>query len=481
MSQMKITIVVAAIALLLNQTCAQSPLITIGEPRYEIGAKLFEVESQIEVIGKFDSLGFQYFFRNQYALNGSLESSTSVLIPFDQGLFTITEIIKDSLSNYYCIGTVYSDTTIDFQIGIAKFDETFTLIDTYNLGQVAVSELTYDVIVNSKGNIVIGGYASNLDKAFLYEYNLNGETIHEVVFEEDTTWLGTLGIIEDTSNSRYICSQTKFSLSIINSETFEIVDENSGNIKDSSYLIRYLYNLPSTDDFITSYIQYSSFETPFTNYYISRLSSDLDTSWTLDYGDVASDILCFPQSLSVCNEDNIWLAYITCNNCGNFLYENTSHTIGIKKLNSSGLITGEYSINGAFNYGYLSTEPASDNGVYILASLYNWEEPENDLDIVVFKLDSLGNLITNTLENEFVSNQINVYPNPTKDILHFQSLKLNSDYLIEIYKIDGSIAIKGTGKHEQTSIDVSQLASGMYIYHITKNGLTIQTGKFIKR
>lgn len=477
---MKNTLLFVFSVLLLNQVYSQTPFISIAEPRYEIGAKLIEVDSKIELIGKFDSSGLQYIFRNQYASDGTLESSNSNVSPFEQGQFSITEIVMDSLSNYYCVGTFYSDTTTDLQIGIAKFDNLFTLVDAYVLGQESVSESAYDVIINSKGNIVVGGYAGNLDKAFLYEYSLIGESIQEVVFVEDTTWLGILGIIEDTSNSRYISSQTKFSLSIIDSESFDILDENPAQIKDSSYLIRYLYNLPSSSDFLASYIQYSSFETPFTNYYLSRVSSDLDTSWTISFGDVASDILSFPNSLVMNDSNNIWQAYISCNNCGNFLYENVSHTISILKFRSDGAIVGEYYINSDYNLGYLSASSASDNGIYIVASLYNWDLPENDLDIVVFKLDSLGNITTNTSDFEPIVNQINVFPNPVSENLHFQSQILTTGYQIEIFQIDGTKVINHMCENGITNVDVSQLESGIYVYRILDNGKKLQVGKFIK-
>ncbi|MBK8344800.1 MAG: hypothetical protein IPL12_16825 [Bacteroidetes bacterium] len=119
-----------------------------------------------------------------------------------------------------------------------KFDNFYNFTDAYNLGQLGVSEAVYDAMINSKGNIIVGGYSLNTDEAFLYEYDSEGGIINEVVYSEDSTWLGVLGIVEDTTNNRYISSQTKFSLSVIDKRPFEITSENAGQIIDSSYLIR---------------------------------------------------------------------------------------------------------------------------------------------------------------------------------------------------------------------------------------------------
>lgn len=475
------TIFFIACSLILSQAYNQAALFSLTRPDYEIAAKLIESDSKILLIGKYDSVGGQYLFFNEYSQGGTFITSSTTPSPFMQGYFSITEVITDSLSNYYFVGTFYSDTTIDRQIGIVKFGEFYDLIDFYILGQEAIDEAVYDVLLNSIGNIIIGGYSMNTNEAFLYEYDTDGNLINEKIYSEDTTWLGVLGIYEDTANNRYISSQTKHSLSILDHESHEIISENTGDIKDSSYLLRYLYSLPATNDFLASYIQYSSFEIDFTNYYISRLTPELDTLWTINFGDPLSDVLHFPNSLTFNESNNIWLSYISCNNCANYLYEETSHTINIKKITSSGNLVGEYYISGDYNFGYLSSSPSSDNGIYIIASLYNWDLPTNDLDIVVFKIDSLGNLITVTDDIEAVINTVNVFPNPANNYLQFHSDLYNNGYQIEFYQADGSKLIVHESASNNTSVNISHLPVGIYFYRILHNGNVVQTGKFVKR
>lgn len=478
---MKKIIIINLLSFLFIQAYNQSPLISVAHAEYEIAAKLIEQDTTILLIGKYDSLGEQYLFFNEYTIGGVFINSTTLVNPFEESFFSITEVIADSLSNFYCIGTIYSDTTFDLQIGVVKFDNFYNFTDAYNLGQLGVSEAVYDAMINSKGNIIVGGYSLNTDEAFLYEYDSEGGIINEVVYSEDSTWLGVLGIVEDTTNNRYISSQTKFSLSVIDNETLEITSENAGQIIDSSYLIRYLYSLPNTNDFLASYVQYSSFETDYTNYYISRLTPEFDTLWTMNFGNPISDVLFFPNALTVMDSDNIWLAYVSCNNCSNYLYEEISHSIIIKKFNTSGNLIGEYYINGEYNFGYLSASATSDFGVYIISSLYNWNLPANDLDIIVFKLDSSGNLITGNDNIDIICNTINVFPNPATEYLHFHSEIFHNDLQIEIYRIDGSKQIDQSYISKDSNVDISHLLAGIYIYRILDNGNCVQSGKFIKK
>ena len=219
---MKKIIIINLLSFLFIQAYNQSPLISVAHAEYEIAAKLIEQDTTILLIGKYDSLGEQYLFFNEYTIGGVFINSTTLVNPFEESFFSITEVIADSLSNFYCIGTIYSDTTFDLQIGVVKFDNFYNFTDAYNLGQLGVSEAVYDAMINSKGNIIVGGYSLNTDEAFLYEYDSEGGIINEVVYSEDSTWLGVLGIVEDTTNNRYISSQTKFSLSVIDNETLEI-------------------------------------------------------------------------------------------------------------------------------------------------------------------------------------------------------------------------------------------------------------------
>ncbi len=479
---MKTLFIGILLILLIKTTYSQSPFVSTEKVGYEVAGKLIELDSFILLIGKFDSSVNQYFFLNEYNLAGDLVDSKSILIPFDEGTFSLSEVLRDSiLNNYYFIGTLLSDVISDIQIGIAKVDGNYELTDFFILGHEDVSERPFKALINTSNNLIIGGWATDINKAFIYEYSIDGELLNESIFYDEFTWLGLIGLIEDAENNRYISSQTKYSLTEINSETLSIVSESTSQIKDSSYLVRYVHDLNFTTDFLASYIQHSNFEVDYTNFYISRLNSSFDTLWTLDFGSNTSDILFFPNSIGITDTNNFWLSYITCSNCPSFLYEEIQHTIGIIKFNGEGEIINEYYINGEFNYGYNSITPSKDGGIYIVSSLYNWDVPSNDLDIVVFKIDSMGNFTTLNEELDFSLTPINVFPNPTTNYLYFQSEINNKTRQIVIYAIDGKEVLTQMTLSTSIRVDVTAINPGIYVYSVFEEGERVQSGKFIKQ
>jgi hypothetical protein len=88
----------------------------------------------------------------------------------------------------------------------------------------------------------------------------------------------------------------------------------------------------------------------------------------------------------------------------------------------------------------------------------------DDINIVKIQSSSLD-------ENEIVSN---VYPNPANDELNFKvNGKISS---ITINTLDGKVVKTATS----STVDVSDLSSGMYIYHVNVDG-KIATGNFVKQ
>ena len=86
-------------------------------------------------------------------------------------------------------------------------------------------------------------------------------------------------------------------------------------------------------------------------------------------------------------------------------------------------------------------------------------------------------LLTNPV---FQNSSVTVFPNPTKDMLYFESGSAYNINQIDIYNILGELLIsKSMNTNKPISIDVSQLNSGTYLIHIKTNQGS-QNTKFIK-
>ncbi|MDO5654868.1 MAG: S8/S53 family peptidase [Flavobacteriaceae bacterium] len=87
-----------------------------------------------------------------------------------------------------------------------------------------------------------------------------------------------------------------------------------------------------------------------------------------------------------------------------------------------------------------------------------------------------GARLANTSTNDVVSKNLNIYPNPTKDILHINGLTGKSQ--IQIINMDGRIIQNES--MESNNINVSHLETGSYILLISTDGVTTAK-KFIKK
>jgi hypothetical protein len=70
--------------------------------------------------------------------------------------------------------------------------------------------------------------------------------------------------------------------------------------------------------------------------------------------------------------------------------------------------------------------------------------------------------------NQLSANKISIYPNPANDKITIQNLDENTSNSIEIFDISGPVVINQTIQKDN-SIDVSNLASGLYIVKVSNS------------
>jgi glucose/arabinose dehydrogenase len=75
--------------------------------------------------------------------------------------------------------------------------------------------------------------------------------------------------------------------------------------------------------------------------------------------------------------------------------------------------------------------------------------------------------------------EINLYPNPSADKITFEVRELFSEMNLEIYDISGALIMKSNQEAALFTIDINELAAGVYSYRL-KNGNVTHTGKFVK-
>ncbi|MBK6344834.1 MAG: T9SS type A sorting domain-containing protein [Bacteroidales bacterium] len=129
----------------------------------------------------------------------------------------------------------------------------------------------------------------------------------------------------------------------------------------------------------------------------------------------------------------------------------------------------------------LSTiEATSDGGCIMAGMYYNPDYPENMLDVIVIKVDSIG-LITGLPDNKTITtHQAIVYPNPGQDYIVIQSGPQIAHSEFRLYNTSGQLVRHTNLNNTNEQSDVSSLPSGVYPWQIIHQGKTIEQGKWVK-
>jgi len=92
--------------------------------------------------------------------------------------------------------------------------------------------------------------------------------------------------------------------------------------------------------------------------------------------------------------------------------------------------------------------------------------------------------VLTSIEEQFKASELKVYPNPASEIcnIDLSSIAINAqDYQLQVYDALGK-KMKSTSipmGSESTNIDVSDMAEGMYLFVVEKNGEAMKTGKLV--
>ncbi len=88
--------------------------------------------------------------------------------------------------------------------------------------------------------------------------------------------------------------------------------------------------------------------------------------------------------------------------------------------------------------------------------------------------------IENNITENYISKLVQIYPNPTADLLRFDKDNKKGIYNVKIYNTKGSVVLEQKINLPVETLDVKNLPKGNYIIKLT-NDKEILTNKFIKQ
>lgn len=138
------------------------------------------------------------------------------------------------------------------------------------------------------------------------------------------------------------------------------------------------------------------------------------------------------------------------------------------------LCQGTESGYGVYRYGRF--DYSWNGGGTATTQLKDWLDPINS---GVTVLDHFPITNMNTSDNSL--SQINVYPNPSKDIFTIDLQNSNTETDYELISVNGSLIMKGKFKTKINRIDLSSKPNGIYILKLMNDKATIKTIKLSKQ
>jgi len=161
--------------------------------------------------------------------------------------------------------------------------------------------------------------------------------------------------------------------------------------------------------------------------------------------------------------------------------ENQPSKLYIAKIDTSLNIIWEKLIGGDAYYSAMNVIATSDGGILMMASRNDLNDNKNNLDIILIKMDTDGNIAW-TQEFELPKAELLVYPNPAENILNIKipsNIQVNNCNVL-IYNNLGQNVFIQTINDNETSIDISRLKKGVHILIVESKDGWKKTTKFIK-
>jgi len=202
--------------------------------------------------------------------------------------------------------------------------------------------------------------------------------------------------------------------------------------------------------------------------------------WIFGIHHPAGDIMKTCRDSNPIPMGNMWentnweIGFVEGGSSGSPLFNNNGRIIGQLCCGST-YCNGNIQSNGNYRYGRFDI--SWNGGGASNTQLKDWLDPINS-EVTV--LESYPILDLATSEN-FLLEQIKVYPNPSKDIFIIDLQSAKNDLKYELFSSNGSLITKGKFENKTNKVDLSGKTNGVYLLKLMSEKTVIKTLKLLKQ
>ncbi len=387
--------------------------------------------------------------------------------------FMITGLLKQD-NDFLILGANFKEGDLNIQVSyrIMRYNYNLNLLHDTTFAKKDCYTFTGNIVLNSKGNIVIPGTYVSYDQtqinSFCKEMSIDGDSIKEHVFEGLQPYSN---IIELPGVPCY---------NINNYRQIVQLDTNFN-------FIQVLYTVPNQIYPNTMVYLYSTKAVNDSTCIIEGLTSDwtFDAAWGLFNNGNWEKVMHF-GSIDT-NDYSMGMDFISIDN----IYSSISQIPDTPQefvLKDNQMMLYNTSINGTIkwikrygNNGYIRSGKClatSDGGCLWLGNYWDWHHKTNhDYDIKILKINPDGSFFENVSKPIPQINTVVVYPNPG----HYFVIKsvINADK-VRLFNTLGQLVTEQKLSLGVTHINTSYLPVGIYFYQIFTSYNLVDCGEWIK-
>ncbi len=376
------------------------------------------------------------------------------------------------------------------QLWILILDSEFNIIKNTSYYIPDYYLVDIETIINSKGNYVLTGVISNINKELdmiFYEISSNGDTIQSSIFSYTNLQL-EFDLIETQNNEYKVFSNGAFP-GMAHVYNYSVRFDSAFNYLGADsipYDLRFNHTAKWLNDSV--YLvsgNKRTFDPTGQDIGIAKLSSSDQFLTGNHFGKIGDtlDYVGLTSNFDFINANSIFFGGTANMHPNEWPYQAENSWILLTNLDSNLNLNWEQYYGGDAYYYLWSLKATQDGGCLMLAARYDENTQDDELDAYILKVDPNG-LLTSVNDPTFsIPQGMMLYPNPVSDLVTITSPWLNKSGNKEI-SIHNSLGkevkrLSLSGMQESVQVNVSAIPPGLCFVTIFLEGKKMATGKVL--
>lgn len=441
------------------------------------------------VSARQDDWGLQQFHVLLLRLNKWGDTLKSTTIFNTAGNCFISQLIRSDDGNYFGMGT-YQQSPDEMSVWLIKLDNNLEILweklyqtGCYNLALWTAGLIDHErnLILTTNGDL----YPVPSNALIVLRCSQDGDSLDGVKLTQPSHYAWVTDIAEKADSSGFIMTiDGKY---LINTWTF-------GQI----LTIDTLFNLKRTDTIPGDLYMYYNVVTPGNKVLVTGMRTfngtypktvkagilQLDTLFQVNKMDYfgPQDTMTYPgysHGLSMADSMNIFYGGVK-NQDKDLWFSPKKTWFMLTKFDINLNVKWQKFYGGDQNYGLFSVAATSDGGCLMSGFSYNYLTQQDERDILLIKVDTLGIVTGGSLQEPFPVHDMIVYPNPGSDHLIIEAGPQVHGSRFILFDSGGGQVISRELNQLNLQLSTGSLPPGIYIWQLVIHNRVIDSGKWAK-